>query len=65
MSDDLKPCPFCGSKVEKEGYGHYHLGDEWQSIQCKNSKCRVSPGIIQDQDDYGQFDIVEEWNERA
>jgi hypothetical protein len=60
----LLPCPFCGSEVEQEAFGYYHLGTESREIRCVNPKCPVKPYISLDQDE-DQFDMVEAWNTRA
>lgn len=60
----LLPCPFCGSAPVLDGVGYYHKGEETKYIQCENAGCRVKPSISQDQDEYGNWNIFEEWNTR-
>ena len=52
---NLKPCPFCGSKV------HYTLWKNKWLIGCTNDKCRIQPHT-----DYhvNKSVIAREWNKR-
>lgn len=53
MSDELKPCPFCGGRAEL--YGSWQ--DSW-IVECV--KCHAST------DDYKEnFDAILAWNARA
>ncbi|WP_143393979.1 Lar family restriction alleviation protein [Fimbriiglobus ruber] len=61
---ELLPCPFCGVGPEKDGYGYYHEGDESLFIKCVNPGCRVRPAIIQEQSEYGEWQIDDAWNTR-
>ena len=56
MPNELKPCPFCGSKAYAYRPMHNTLG-----IFCSNLKCGAS--ITQ----YGclEDDVAERWNRRA
>lgn len=65
IKDALLPCPFCGVAPERDGYGHYHLGDESQEIHCVNLRCRVSPRVSQSQGEYGDWSLEDAWNTRA
>lgn len=60
----LKRCPFCGERPERNSYGYYHEGNESQEIKCENLECRVKPRISQEQSEYYDFNIIEEWNTR-
>ena len=64
MSDKLLPCPFCGAPAEKNGFGYYHLMTESFEIGCVNLSCRVRPVIRQDQAEYDEWNIDDEWNTR-
>lgn len=61
---ELKRCPFCGELPARNSYGWYHEGNESQEIRCENLKCKVRPGIYQDQADYYEYNIEDEWNSR-
>ena len=58
MNEELKPCPFCGSKAEllivptSQGLS----GSNW-IVRC--TKCYCNRGV-----DISDHDAVERWNER-
>ena len=43
MFDDLKPCPFCGSKARIEEYamGHKGNGTFTASYKCSCDNCKI------------------------
>lgn len=56
MSEDLKPCPFCGGKAEilpDESFKDY-----W-NVQCSNDKCGAMVA------DVSQRHAVLNWNRRV
>ena len=57
MSDELKPCPFCGgeAKMNRVGNGVYE-------IVCSNNGCRVQPETPRVGD---ETEAVKAWNTRA
>lgn len=57
MSEELKPCPFCGGKAQKAPIAAEWWTTYW-GVQCANCGCE-SPGYI----DYNK--AVEVWNRRA
>lgn len=61
---ELKRCPFCGEIPQKNSYGWYHEGNEAQEIRCENLQCKIKPCIYQDQSEYMEYDIEDEWNKR-
>jgi NAD-dependent SIR2 family protein deacetylase len=56
-TNELKPCPYCGSKpVTHDFYMRGH------KIACENLQCPIRPETIW----YGYFDLAEKaWNTRA
>lgn len=61
----LLPCPFCGSHAETNGYGSYHTDSEYFEIKCSSLECLVQPRLLQQQAEYGEWDIREVWNRRV
>lgn len=62
MSDELKPCPFCGSEAEIVNEGGQFL------VGCLNADtCAISPFIILDIQDVenAESKAVAGWNWRA
>ena len=58
MSDDLKPCPFCGGEpFSFEDYGH---STAWE-VGCSNSQCRVEPNVWEKTRD----EALASWNTRT
>lgn len=58
---DLKPCPFCGSKVEliiAPGYFSQGLSSNGWFVKCK--KCGIHQMPYQ-----SDHDAIEAWNRRA
>ena len=49
MSEELKPCPFCGEDATQPNR-------LYQSTLCKNPKCKICAVV---------FTTVEQWNTRA
>lgn len=54
--NDLKPCPFCGSKPEIRRYGGKY------SAECPNDDCEVRPETFLK---YSSDEAVKAWNRRA
>lgn len=45
MMDELKPCPFCGSKAElKRWWTGLGISRYTNRVQCTNKKCRCNSG---------------------
>lgn len=59
VENDLKPCPFCGSKAKMYRYYHHAFSNRVQTIvEC--TKCRCNSG------DWGRVDeAIKAWNRRA
>ena len=43
MSEELKPCPFCGGKAKVEILGVWENGDTGYNVNCRNKGCPVMP----------------------
>jgi len=48
----IKPCPFCGNKLEDIGNGNY--------FHSKTDECWLDKEIF----DFADEDLLEEWNKR-
>jgi Lar family restriction alleviation protein len=67
MSDELKPCPFCGGKAEMRDARKFLVVSKFSyiipySVGCSNKKCDVKP--------YTEYSSTEQeaidaWNRRA
>lgn len=48
MMEELKPCPFCGSKAEflkhSDADGYFRRIEEMFDVRCTNSKCYLADG---------------------
>lgn len=73
MSDNLKPCPFCGTNVHIEkkplwqGSRGYHGCYEYD-IHCHNCGCRVDifgNDTIYRTDEEAKANAIKAWNRRA
>lgn len=77
--NDLKPCPFCGKKVEltkeplwkeyKYGTLGYYGSYEYV-VKCRNSECQCQiylgkNNTIDRDDETAQRNAIEAWNRRA
>jgi len=68
MSDELKPCPFCGGKATvDQQYDETWDGEEagvdlYCDIGCENDDCGVKPSVSSWDSTYE--DAVERWNTR-
>lgn len=68
MSEELKPCPFCGAKSHKL---EHQFGDECGYIRCRN--CGAQSGRVywteaeRESDDYSasEAEAIAAWNRRA
>ena len=56
MNLDLKPCPFCGGRVEMVGHNN---GSPFVII-CEN--CSLEFGV---EKNYLSYQVIEAWNRRA
>ncbi len=65
MTEELLPCPFCGSSVEisEDEYITYEGYERWDfSINCSNKNC-ILPEITQSQGE--EETLIKKWNTRA
>lgn len=66
MSENLKPCPFCGGQALLLFHTHYSGRKSW-IVRCEN-KCAVTCGHV---DEKGKWHptpkskAIETWNRRA
>ncbi len=60
MSDELKPCPFCGSKPVVS------IRFDFGSVKCINESCWVRPHVRRKDDatKIGATIAIEAWNRR-
>lgn len=57
MSEELKPCPFCGGKAELYE-DHYQYTDHSAWIRCTNC-------FIHTQTLFGKNEVIQQWNTRV
>lgn len=59
MTDELKPCPFCGSENIEYGIREMYL--------CRDIyiKCKSCGGRIQICAEYGREELIKRWNRMA
>lgn len=67
MSTKLKPCPFCGGKMEKPDFPT-NQGTKWGRIEC-DTCCACGPEVrtgydVSENADWHK-EAIEEWNKRA
>ena len=56
VADELKPCPFCGSKAESD-----LIGGSTPAVWCSNEKCGV---MLMDLESPWLDDVEKQWNTR-
>ena len=59
MSEELKPCPFCGSENLRQGNVEYSFGTDIFI------KCVDCSGKMQLCAEYGETQLIKAWNRRA
>ena len=59
MSNELKPCPFCGAIAQIENRTEYDVGYETYDIVC----CTLCDGEMNNTS--GREDTISAWNERT
>lgn len=59
MSEELKPCPFCGSENLRQGTVGYSCGIDIYI------KCVDCCGKMQLCEEYGEKQLIKAWNRRA
>lgn len=58
MSEELKPCPFCGGEAKKQAVKTTILGDTYWGIKCTKCNC----GTV----GYLNYNYaIKAWNRRA
>ena len=61
MSEELKKCPFCGSKAYAYKSKNF-LGQEYWGIECESNECIVHTMVA----DYStKEEAIEAWNKRV
>ena len=58
MSEELKPCPFCGTPAVVH-ITEYDRGSETYTIDCSHMNCGGSPGVYDSSEE-----AVNQWNSR-
>jgi hypothetical protein len=59
VSDELKPCPFCGSNAHLQG-DHKAV-----KVQCANEECEAEVGCWYSKTDAGRAKATAVWNTRV
>lgn len=68
MTEELKPCPFCGGEAELDWGSATDIGgDLYQSgwVSCKNADCGASIDIDSINDNNNSIDLANKWNQRT
>ena len=72
MSEQLKPCPFCGGEASHNGGGGSSYGRFWWIVGCKTCDIWVSDPEIWDKKNPGMLDpaypakwCIAAWNRRT
>lgn len=60
MSNELKPCPFCGGEPTEEVNLVLPYEIELYKIKCENKKCTILPSTTA----YKKEDAIKAWNTR-
>jgi len=65
QSDELKPCPFCGS----DDLEVQHIGNELRKkrsikVRCKKCRCEREDGAIHHSFEWLEGIIIKNWNQR-
>ena len=60
MSEELKPCPFCGKKPYIE---RWSSGGMIYMVKCNNPDCPVP--VVSYPTGYNLVDVIDDWNRRA
>ena len=61
---ELKPCPFCGGKVEETG-GSCNFGKKIMTLNVKCRKCGTSVALKTAWNTNAYIEAVEAWNRRV
>lgn len=59
--EELKPCPFCGSKAKKYTW-FFNYSTTYHQVFCPNEQCPIKPMTEWDTD---ETKAVNDWNRRA
>lgn len=65
--EELKLCPFCGNKAEKETWTNYSMseGQCKDMINCKSCNLRMSMEYCNYYEKSKMVDLIEKWNTRV
>lgn len=63
MSDELRPCPFCGSAAKWENGRVHDDGPTYYQIVCTNKTCAIQTPNAYDSQQVAA--LIERWNTRA
>jgi Lar family restriction alleviation protein len=66
MSEELKPCPFCGSeKITMIHKGNAHTRSRSVTIKCKKCLCKREIGAIRHTMEWCEEQSIATWNTRT
>ena len=65
MTEQLKPCPFCGSQPIVETPDLSNEGGGWTRIFCVNMRCSTTVDLINSDERDHLAKAINAWNTRA
>ena len=65
MTEELKPCPFCGGDAVTEYIGNDHTKTRKLKIKCKDCRIQLTNGAIKHDFAWLEDVTFKAWNTRA
>jgi Restriction alleviation protein Lar len=65
MSEELKPCPFCGCKPELIKQGNNHSKKRAITIKCPDCRIMRTNAAIKHSMDWLEIISINSWNDRV
>jgi Lar family restriction alleviation protein len=65
MTEELKPCPFCGDAPEMQHIGNAHTKSRKIVIKCNGCRIQRTDAAIRHDFNWLEKLAIEQWNKRA